>query len=160
MRLTHFMYAASSAIWVALAFTCTAGIAASDLKDESVRANMRTVQLASEFYALEHDGLYPKEVDEIKLFMPGAEFTKSAPEGPANPFTAKKEWPSAGSIKDVTAARSADPPSIEPGKIEYSCIDNGKAYAIVGGGHDGKALPATSKGTKKGTDKTLVLSNL
>ncbi len=135
--------------------TCTSALAAGDIKDEAVRANMRTVQLAAESYAIEHDGLFPKAIDnDFKSFMPGGEYSKAAADGPANPFTTKKEWPAVGTITDVKAARSAAPPALEMGKIEYSCIDNGKGYAIIGGGHDGKALPG------KGEDKTLVLSNL
>lgn len=128
---------------------------AGDVKDEVVKANMRTVQLAVESYALDHGGLYPKAIDDdFKSFMPGSEFQKAAADGPVNPFTTKKEWPVAGSIKDVAAARAGAPPSLESGKIEYSCINDGKAYAVIGGGHDGKALPGDAKNT------TLVLSNL
>lgn len=136
--------------------TCTSAFAAADIKDEAVKANMRTVQLAAESYAIEHDGLFPKLIDnDFKSFMPGGEHLKAAADGPANPFTTKKEWPAVGTITDVKAAREAAPPKLEMGKIEYSCIDNGKAYAIIGGGHDGKALPG-----KDEKNKTLVLSNL
>lgn len=137
------------------ALTITTCAFAGDVKDQIVRANMRTVQLAVESYALDHDGLFPKAIDDdFKTFMPGAEYRKAAPDGPTNPFSTKKEWPILGSISDVANARASAPPALASGKIQYSCIDNGKSYAIVGGGHDGKALPG------EGKDKTLVLSNL
>ncbi len=129
----------------------------------SVKRNMRATQVAVEFYAVDHAGRYPTSIDDaFKSYFPGGANTESpAANGPqplTNPFTGKAEWPSLGTIRDVKLARASAPQPIEPGKIEYSPIRGGESYAIIGGVHNGKALP-TNWDASEEEKKMFVLSN-
>jgi hypothetical protein len=128
-------------------------------KEASVKANMRTAQIAAETYAVAHDGLYPTSVDKsFKAYFPGGNAEKNL-EGrpPVNPFTGEPEWPVAGDITDVEAARKAEPSTLRAGAVEYSVIMDEQqqpvAYAIRGGAKGDTAIAGTSGSA------TLVLSN-
>lgn len=126
----------------------------------SVKANMRTAQLAAESYATDHEGRYPTSVDfNFKSYYPGGSnggASLSEGSAPVNPFTMQAEWPSEGTVSDVRAARSDSSATLKPGQIEYSVIyDNAHfplSYAIRGGDSTGKVVLGSS-------DSPLVLSN-
>jgi hypothetical protein len=125
-------------------------------KDKQLFANMKEIQMAAEHYAANHDGVeYPDQIDDaFKSYMTGGgdDGRTARPVGFINPYAGGNEWPVIGSITNVDQSRNSPRPAIQPGKIEYSVIDGGKGYAIIGGTYDGKAL----------TDydgKVLILSN-
>lgn len=121
-------------------------------KCASVKANMRIAQIAVESYAVDHEGMYPKTLDDLKKLYPGSK-------PPINPFTAEAEWPHMGSIKDPEAARTLDPEqqNIGSGVVEYSVVidetNKPTSYAIRGGDKDGHAIQGNTAGN------SLVLSN-
>jgi hypothetical protein len=131
------------------------------LKRSEVKGNMRTCQIAAETYAEKHSGHYPKSVadKEFRNYFPGGH----PPDKPGfplnNPVTGNQEWPVAGSVADVIAARQQIPNqsgNIGKGIVEYSAIFNSKrepiSYAIRGGDMTGQAIAGS-------TGKVLVLSN-
>jgi prepilin-type N-terminal cleavage/methylation domain-containing protein len=128
-------------------------------REASVKANMRTAQIAAESFATDSGGSYPGSVDDFKPYFPGGSSAKGGSNGnpPVNPFSNTGSWPTAGSVTDVAAARAATPASIgSAGQIEYSAIGPSTgptSYAIRGGNKTGVALAGTAPGT------TLVLSN-
>lgn len=113
-------------------------------RDRQLWTNMRDVQTAAEHYAANHDGdKYPTTIDDaFKSYMPGGgeDNEKARPVGLVNPFNGANEWPVVGSITDVMAVRNGPVPTVRPGEIQYSPLDGGKGYAIIGGGHEGRAL--------------------
>ncbi len=132
-------------------------------REASVKANMRTAQIAAEAYAVDNAGSYPNAVDApYQSYFPGGKsdgVTSGNP--PVNPFTSNGEWPSLGAVSSVQTARDAAPATHNPGigKVEYSPITpsgssgGATSYAIIGGNKDGVGLGGTTAG------KTLVLSN-
>lgn len=130
-------------------------------REASVKSNMRTGQIAAESFATDNGGIYPDGVtDPYKGYFPGGPSDGSGAGGaapPVNPFTNTGEWPVAGSIADVQAARSAAPGAVgSAGQIEFSPVGtapNITAYAIRGARKNGVALGGNAPGT------TLVLSN-
>jgi hypothetical protein len=112
-------------------------------KEEDLRRNMRLVQVAAEHFAADHgSATYPVAVDDSfkTYFRGGIEGQTPAPVGLVNPFSGSNEFPTLGHIGDPISARSGERFSIMPGAIQYSPLDSGKGYAIVGGAHDGRAL--------------------
>jgi len=136
-------------------------VAQDKAREASVKANMRTAQIAAESYATDSGGSYPADVDKFKPYFPGGssstDSSKKDGNPPVNPFTNATAWPTSGSVTDVAAARAAPPASIgSAGQIEYSPIGpqtGPTSYAIRGGNKTGVALAGTAPGT------TLVLSN-
>lgn len=129
-------------------------------REASVKANMRTAQIAAEAYATDQAGSYPASVSDMHPYYPGGDSQPNGNPGNAsvNPFNSSNEWPLAGSVSNVQTARAADPSGVTigaPGSVEYSPIPSTAptSYAIRGGNKLGKALGGTSPGT------TLVLSN-
>lgn len=132
-------------------------------REASVKANMRTAQIAAEMYATDHAGSYPGAVDNaFKSFFPGGKSDSTdvgTALGSLNPFTGKMEWPTTGGVTDVQAARNSGPAPVVggAGAVEYSHIadasGNDTVYAIRGGGKNGNALGGLTQGS------TLVLSN-
>jgi prepilin-type N-terminal cleavage/methylation domain-containing protein len=130
-------------------------------REASVKANMRTSQIAAESFATDNGGIYPSGVvDAYKGYFPGGPSDGSgvgsaAP--PVNPFTNTAQWPIAGSISNVQTTRQNPPTSVgSPGQIEFSPIGtapNITAYAIRGARKNGNALGGNAPNT------TLVLSN-
>ncbi len=123
-----------------------------------VRANMKAVQNAAEKYSKDHIYLYPTKIDdEFKYYFSGGDPTaKKVGQAPTNPFTGTAEWPVLGNVSDLSVSRSAAPEALAAGTIEYSPLNNGKSYAIRGGGEDGKAI-ASDNAAAAGTG-TMVLS--
>lgn len=119
---------------------------------------MRTVQVAAEKYAANHGGKqYPTTIDDqFKTYFPGGlEGARPAPVGPPNPFSGENEFPKLAARADVEGMRRGTRFELKAGVIEYSPINNGQGYAIVGGAHDGKALM-----DEHNPDQVLVFSNL
>ncbi len=115
-----------------------------DIRDKQLWTNMRDVQTAAEHYAANHgEDNYPKAIDNaFKSYLPGGgeDGENPRPVGLVNPYFGANEFPVMGSIRDIVAVRNGTVPSLRPGEIQYSSILGGKGYAIIGGGHDGKAL--------------------
>lgn len=134
-------------------------------REASVKANMRTAQIAAEAYATDNGGTYPASSSDTGYlsYYPGggSDGQKAASNGPVNPFTNKSEFPIAGpSVSSPATTRSTDPSSISvgsAGQVGYSSIANTSggytSYAIMGAGKSGNALGGTAPKT------TLVLSN-
>jgi prepilin-type N-terminal cleavage/methylation domain-containing protein len=134
-------------------------------REASVKANMRTAQIAAESYATDAAGAYPASVDNYyESYFPGGNSSLASPTvstagGPINPFDGKNEWPTAGSVSSVSTARTTPPASSggNPGTIFYSSVTvNGAAntaYAIQGSDSQKFFLGGLTPGT------TLVLSN-
>lgn len=130
-------------------------------REASVKANMRTAQIAAEAFATDAGGTYPSGVDDpYKGYFPGGPSdgqNAGSAKAPVNPFTNSNEWPVVGAIADVQAERAQAPTSVgTAGQIEYSQIqDAGStvAYAIRGARKNGLALGGNAPNT------TLVLSN-
>jgi hypothetical protein len=124
------------------------------------RANMRTVQIALEYYATETGGTYPKSILECKPFLDGGskKIGGTGPDFPTNAFTgATNETPYAAGISSVAQIDKMRkmPPQFTAGKagqIGYSLLDNGNTYAVIGTDANGNAIA-----NKDGM--TLVLSN-
>ncbi len=133
-------------------------------REASVKANMRTAQIAAEAYATDNGGTYPPDnADTAYLsYYPGglSDGKTAAQNGPVNPFKNATEFPIAANVTDVATTRKTDPSSIAvgaPGNVAYKAIANDSggftSYAIVGAGKAGNALGGTAPKT------TLVLSN-
>jgi prepilin-type N-terminal cleavage/methylation domain-containing protein len=132
-------------------------------REASVKANMRTAQIAAESYATDAGGTYPLTAADAgyKTYFPGGSSTPGGTAGnyPVNPFTNASEGPQTGlSVANVQTARATAPSSLgSAGSVYYALVkDSGggnTSYAIEGAGKTGNALGGTSAGT------TLVLSN-
>lgn len=129
-------------------------------REASVKANMRTAQIAAESFATDNGGTYPTAVDtSYESYFPGggSDGQTAAKAGPVNPFTNAAEWPIVGSVSDVQTTRGAAPTSVgSKGNVEYSPIGkapNVTSYAVTGTGKNGSLLGGNAPGT------TLVLSN-
>jgi hypothetical protein len=113
-------------------------------RDAEVGRTMRRVQVIVEWYAGHHGGnRYPAAVDDaFKSYFPGGrdDDRTPSPVGPVNPFTGINEFPAMGSLRDIEKTRNGPRFPIKRGSIQYSVLDGGKSYAIVGGAHDGLAL--------------------
>ena len=135
-------------------------------REASVKANMRTAQIAAESFATDNGGSYPANATDngYKSYYPGggSDGATAAQNGPVNPFTNQAEFPIAGpTVTSPATTRGQDPAATSvgsAGQVGYSPITSGgsttaTSYAIMGGGKTGKALGGTAPGT------TLVLSN-
>lgn len=129
-------------------------------REASVKANMRTCQIAAEASATDNGGTYPGDVDTMKPYYPGGNSTPNGTAGnpSVNPFTNVATWPVTGSVTNVQTTRGATPTGLSgsKGDVQYSAIGtapNITSYAVTGIGKNGTGLGGTSPGT------TLVLSN-
>lgn len=130
-------------------------------REASVKANMRTCQIAAETYATDNSGAYPTTVDAgIESYFPGGGsdgVTIGTAVGPVNPFTGVAGFPTAGAMTGTPAQLRAGnpvPPSGTMGQIYYlSKSGDTTAYGVTGCGKTGKALGGLTVGTY------LVLSN-
>lgn len=129
-------------------------------REASVKANMRTCQIAAESAATDAGGTYPESVAAMQPYYPGGSSSVGGTSGNAsvNPFTNVATFPVPLSISGtVQAARAAAPTTItgNKGEVQYGPIGtapNITSYAVVGIGKNGTALGGGSSGT-------LVLSN-
>ncbi len=137
-------------------------------REASVKANMRTVQIAVETAATDAAGVYPPDAtsSSFQSYFPGG---NSQPAGssnivvgnwPVNPFSNAQEPIKPGTVSDVQATRAAAPTTLTAiGSVYYNPIADATnstsftSYAIQGAGKSKNALGGTAAGT------TLVLSN-
>ncbi len=131
-------------------------------REASVKANMRTAQIAAESYATDAAGTYPKNNTDAGYlsYFPGGGSdmgTTPATKGPVNPFTGANEFPILGTVTDIEIARKTPTTVGTAGQVAYNSITdaNGKEtiYAVTGGGKSGKSLVGLTQGS------ALVLSN-
>jgi prepilin-type N-terminal cleavage/methylation domain-containing protein len=137
----------------------------------SVKANMRTTQIAAESFATDNGGTYPKDPPgagkTFATYFPGGDSGGSKDGNPpVNPFTNKGDWADyiTLTITDVPAERAKTPAtaavaSKDPGQVGYGGIGtsatgtNSTSYAIEGVDAAKNGLGGSAPGT------TLVLSN-
>lgn len=113
-------------------------------RESLLKANMRSVELAVESYAIDAGGNYPKAIDALlKSYFPHGSNgqPETAGEAPENPYTMKKEFPVLGHVTSVAAARQDTSQTLAPGCIQYSLMGNNK-YAIIGADEHGKPIKA------------------
>jgi len=132
-------------------------------REASVKANMRTAQIAAESFATDAGGTYPATASDAgyATYFPGGSSSQgsggTAGNYPVNPFTNATQTPSTGTVTNIQTSRAAAPASLgSAGSIYYNVLASGggnTSYAIQGAGKTGNALGGTSAGT------TLVLSN-
>jgi len=126
-------------------------------REASVKANMRTAQIAAEAYATDNGGSYPTAVDaKYTSYYPGggSDGVTAATAGPVNPFSGTNEFPTAGTLSGTPQAlRTSGAETGSAGQIKYLAATGNTTYGIVGFKKDGKMLGGTSSGT------FLVLSN-
>ncbi|MBK7745993.1 MAG: type II secretion system protein [Candidatus Obscuribacter sp.] len=131
-------------------------------REASVKANMRTAQIAAESYATDNAGSYPPSATDAGYlsYLPGGSSggNNTAGKNPVNPFTNAPEAIVAGGVSDVQATRTAAPGTIagNAGSIEYSLVTDANgaksSYAVRGAGKSKQALSGANGGT-------LILSN-
>ena len=138
-------------------------------REASVKANMRTCQIAAESYATDQAGTYPPNGLDTTYsnYFPGGSSssgTGGTPGNyPPNPFTAKPTVISPLNLSTTVPLARLQPPGpltgTNPGDVAYTAITvTGSAaantsYAIEGAGKSGNALGGTAANT------TLILSN-
>ena len=140
-------------------------------RNASVKANMRTTQIAAESFATDNGGTYPSAQPQsgqpFATYFPGGDSGGSKDGNPpVNPFTNKGVWSDFVSISvtDVSAERLTAPKSAaiagkDPGQVGYAGIGtsqtgtNSTSYAVEGADSAKIGLGGSAPGT------TLVLSN-
>ncbi len=130
-------------------------------REASVKANMRTSQIAAEAFATDNGGSYPTSVGAAyESYFPGggSDGVTAAQTGPVNPFTNVATWPMAGVLSGTPQGMrgpnaSPTPPTGTPGEIFFLVATPPTTYAVTGCGAKGQALGGTAPGTY------LVLSN-
>jgi prepilin-type N-terminal cleavage/methylation domain-containing protein len=139
-------------------------------REASVKANMRTCQIAAESYAADTAGQYPQSpaTNFFKNYFPGGNSSlnntgTNNPNWPVNPITNLSETPATGNVSAIATTRAATPQTLgSPGTIYYNGIlDPGgtntyTSYGIQGGNKTGTALAGA---LVNGVQTTLVLSN-
>lgn len=140
-------------------------------REASVKANMRTTQIAAESFATDNGGNYPSNPTSagFQNYFPGGDSQMGGSKlgnWPVNPFSNAQEQPQAGSVSDVAATRAAQPGQLSgSGSVFYNGFVpagqtsvNPTSYAIQGSGKTGIALPGSGLNAQ-GKQTTLVLSN-
>lgn len=129
-------------------------------REASVKANMRTCQIAAEAYAVDAAGTYPSNNQDMgyKSYFPGGNSNQANGQGgnyPVNPFTGQQEGPVDAGVSDIPTARGPNTSGPTPkakGQTGYSNIGT-TSYAVTGYNKDGTPLSGLVKGS------FLVLSN-
>ncbi len=124
-------------------------------REASVKANMRTAQIAAEAFATDNAGNYPSQVDiKYQSYFPGGGsdgITIGTAVGSVNPFTGLSAFPTAGTLPGTPPSpgdlRSGGNLTGEPGEVRYLSASPPTTYAIVGFGKGGKMLGGTAAGT-------------
>jgi len=132
-------------------------------REASVKANMRTAQIAAESYATDNGGQYPPISSDpgYQTYLPGGSSDGVTPGNyPVNPFTntnaAFVAAPITQGANAIQQARTTGGAVGGPGLVGYTAVASNGAntsYGIMGGNKTGNALTGTSGGTY------LVLSN-
>lgn len=133
-------------------------------REASVKANMRTAQIASEQYAVDHKGLYPVNLEELQPYYPGGDSNSNPGHASVNPFTNESEWPVVKSFIQVSQASELDKPhNVGIGTVEYTPVKDEKeqctAYIICGGDKDGETIVDNRTPENFRNKKPLILSN-
>lgn len=132
-------------------------------KENYVRENMRKVQAAAEGYASHHQGRYPTKIDDAfhSYFPYGGSDDQnfSTLSCIYNPYTHTKELPVLGKVKSVEQARSEKSRRLAEGVTEYSPVENGKSYVILGGGLKGAIVPQGLSGPEAKTPYVITSSS-
>jgi hypothetical protein len=104
---------------------------AADMDREfALKAEMRTLQIAVEEYAKDHEKKYPSTISDLAhgyMGKFGNRFT--------NPYSKKEEAPELASNTEIPTDGA-----LAKGKLFYKAFENGDNYVIYAGGHDGKPL--------------------
>lgn len=140
-------------------------------RESSVKANMRTTQIAAESFATDNGGNYPSSPTSTGFlnYFPGGDSQMNGTKPgnwPVNPFSNAAEPVAQGNVSDVQATRAAPPGQLSgSGSIFYNGFvpsggfgTNPTTYAIQGSGKTGSALPGSGLNSS-GQQTTLVLSN-
>jgi prepilin-type N-terminal cleavage/methylation domain-containing protein len=126
-------------------------------REASVKANMRTAQIAAEAYATDNAGSYPTAVaTSYQSYFPGGGSDGSTPagSGSVNPFSGANEFPDAGSLPGTPQQlRTTGGQNGTAGRVKYLSATPPTTYAIIGFGKNGQMLGGQASGT------FLVLSN-
>ncbi|MBX9686771.1 MAG: hypothetical protein K2X27_08720 [Candidatus Obscuribacterales bacterium] len=128
------------------------------MRTNQVRESMQRLQIGAEHYAADHGtDNYPLLLDDsFKAYMPGGDEASTPSQiGYPNVFTGTNKFPTLGSEQDYKLVLKGERIKLHPGEIRYCPLNNGKAYAVIGGGSDGKAIMDI-----KNPGKILILSNL
>jgi hypothetical protein len=99
-------------------------------REYALKAEMRTLQIAVEDYAREHERKYPATMSDLAHGYMGKFGNRFM-----NPFSKKEEAPELASNTEIPHEGS-----IAKGKLFYRSFENGDNYVIYAGGHDGKPL--------------------
>lgn len=129
-------------------------------REASVKANMRTVQIAAETYATDNSGTYPTSVGTpLESYFPGGGsdgVTLGTAVGPVNPFTGTAGFPTGSTMSGTAALLRAGnpmPPTGTMGQIYFLSASPPTTYGVTGCGKTGNPLNGLTIGTY------LVLSN-
>lgn len=127
-------------------------------KISAVKANMHTIQLATESYATDTGGTYGAAA-AITPYLPGGSSSVGGAPGnwPVNPFDNTSAAPTATAFADVAAiqaARAAAPGALAGtnGSVGYGQTGDALSYGIVGFDNAGKSVAGSG-------NKQMVLSN-
>ena len=100
-------------------------------REASVKANMRTAQIAAESFATDAGGTYPATASDAgyATYFPGGSSSQgsggTAGNYPVNPFTNGTQTPSTGTVTNVQTTRAAAPASLGSAGsnlLQRSCI--------------------------------------
>ncbi|HEY9732225.1 MAG TPA: type II secretion system protein [Drouetiella sp.] len=138
-------------------------------REASVKANMRTTQIAAESFATDAGGTYPASpsTSGFQTYFPGGSSSQTGGTNgnwPVNPFSNAATAPIGGNVTDIQTTRAAAPTNLgSAGSVYYNGITPSGAtsnttYAVEGAGKGGNAL-AGSALSSSGSQTTLVLSN-
>jgi type II secretory pathway pseudopilin PulG len=130
-------------------------------REASVKANMRTSQIAAESFATDNGGTYPasnSDTGYLSYFPGGGSDGKTPGNYPVNPFKNTADPLGTAPLSATIAlSRSTGGTLAGAGVVGYSPLPdangNNTSYGIMGGNKAGSALSGTSVGTY------LVLSN-
>jgi prepilin-type N-terminal cleavage/methylation domain-containing protein len=129
-------------------------------REASVKANMRTCQIAAETYATDNSGQYPTSVTTgYESYFPGgtSDGQTAAAAGPVNPFDSNAYFPTTAALAGLPSAyragKPAPPTGTFAGQIFFMSQTPSTTYAITGAGKSFQPLGGLSAGTY------LVLSN-
>lgn len=136
-------------------------------REASVKANMRTAQIAAESYATDSAGTYPPGESDTSYmtYFPGGSTNQTGAQTagklPLNPFSGKADnlvsAPIGSGATAIQDARTTGGSLGAAGSVGYKAVADGSgnntSYGVMGGGKKGDALSGTTAGT------FLVLSN-
>jgi len=98
-------------------------------KEGSTKANMHTLQLASEDYGVQSDGVYARQIDATHIYnsLPGGALTSTF----KNPFSGVTGTGAAWEFRGFVLTAN---PAATPGISSYACDTTANSYNIKGQG--------------------------